>query len=35
MAAATSGCPCSMPFWYITSTGEADAPSGPPPPVSR
>ena len=24
-----------MPFWYISSTGEAEAPSGPPPPVSR
>jgi hypothetical protein len=35
MAEATSGFPCSMPFWYITSTGDADAPSGPPPLVSR
>src|SRR4051812_13973072 len=24
-----------MPFWYITNTGEAEAPSGPPPLVSR
>lgn len=35
MAAATSGWPCSMPRWYMMSTGEADAPSGPPPLVSR
>ena len=24
-----------MPFWYIRNTGEVEAPSGPPPPVSR
>ncbi len=35
IAAAVSGFPCSMPFWYITSTGELDAPLGPPPLVSR
>jgi hypothetical protein len=29
------GVPCSMPFWYITNTGDAEAPSGPPPLVSR
>ena len=35
IAAATSGCPCSMPRRYISSTGVVEAPSGPPPPVSR
>ena len=35
IAAATSGWFCSMPCWYMSSTGEVDAPSGPPPPVSR
>ena len=35
IAAATSGFPCSMPFWYISSTGDVEAPSGPPPLVSR
>ena len=29
IAAATSGFPCSMPCWYISSTGDVDAPFGP------
>ena len=35
IAAATSGWFCSMPRWYMSNTGDADAPFGPPPPVSR
>ncbi len=35
IAAATSGFPCSIPFWYITNTGVSEAPLGPPPLVSR
>ena len=35
IAAAKSGWPCSIPRWYISSTGVVEAPSGPPPPVSR
>ena len=35
IAEATSGWPCSMPRWYISSTGDADLPFGPPPLVSR
>lgn len=31
----TSGLPCSIPRWYMIRTGDADAPSGPPPPVNR
>ena len=35
IAAAMSGWPCSMPVWYMSSTGVVEAPSGPPPLVSR
>ena len=35
IAEATSGLPCSIPSRYISRTGVDEAPSGPPPPVSR